>query len=347
MFPKSFCFLILFFSTAVVGTAQQKIKQGKDYLRFMFYNVENLFDTEDDPITTDNSFTPEGAMHWTQSRYLSKRDAIFRVIANVGEWDSPAFIALCEIENRQVLADLIYRTPLSKYPYRIVHKDSPDQRGIDVALLYRNDYLKCIKEQFIRIDFADRRKRTRDILYATLQTKDNDTLHVFVNHWPSRSGGQKRSEPGRFMAAAILRAKVDSLFRVNPMARIIITGDFNDGPQDQSVRKELNAHTDTAQSKSSSLFNLMACKAGESTGTLKYQGRWFVFDQFIVSGGLLISEVRTDAGQCHIFRADYLLEPDTRYAGVKPFRTFIGPGYNKGFSDHLPIYLDIFLRKKR
>ena len=341
MIPRYLFFLLICLKSVHCIYAQ---KQGKDYLRVMFYNVENFFDTVDDPTTNDNEFTPAGSMRWTVGRYIEKRDNIFRVIAHVGEWDPPAIIGLVEIENRGVLNDLIQKTPLMKYPYRIVHKDSPDQRGIDVALLYRDDYLKCIAQQFIRVRFPDNRKRTRDILYATLRTLNGDTLHVFVNHWPSRVGGQRQSEYGRILAASLVRNKVDSIFSRHPLANIIITGDMNDGPLDKSLQSELKALTDTAQAKPSALFNLSAYKMKESTGTIKYQGKWSVFDQIIVSGGLLRGTLRTDVDRCQIFRADYLFEPDNRYQGVKPFRTYVGLKYNKGYSDHLPVFLDVLCK---
>jgi endonuclease/exonuclease/phosphatase family metal-dependent hydrolase len=312
-------------------------------MRFMFYNVENFFDTENNPSTNDNDFTPEGNMHWTRNRYISKRNRIFRVIAGVGEWEPPDMIGLCETENRKVLEDLLTNTPLSRYPYRIVHKESPDQRGIDVALLYRSDRLRCIREEFIRVRFPDNRRRTRDIAYAVLLTDSNDTLHVFINHWPSRIGGQRQSDPARRLAATLLRNKVDSIFGACPWANIIIAGDLNDRPQDNSVHRHLNALMDTAQSKLQNLFNLSAYKEGEVTGTSKYQGKWSVFDQIIVSGSLLRAgnRLQTSANNCHIFRAPYLLEPDARYMGFKPFRIYNGQKYNDGFSDHLPVFLDI------
>ena len=317
--------------------------QGKDYIRLMFYNVENFFDTVKDPSINDRDFTPEGSMRWTLNRYTYKRDNIFRVIANVGEWDPPALVGLCEIENRGVLDDLVKNTPLAKYPYRIVHMESPDLRGIDVALLYRSDYLNCTNQQFIRIRFSDNRKRTRDILYATLCTTGGDTLHVFVNHWPSRSGGVRQSEPGRMLAASLVRQKVDSIFSRNSLAKIVVTGDLNDTPLDKSLTAGLQALNDTSRTKPAALFNLTAYKTKESTGTIKYQGRWAIYDHMIVSGGLLRGSLRTEVERCHIFRADYLFEPDKRYHGVKPFRTYIGLRYNNGFSDHLPVYLDIHI----
>lgn len=325
------------------GYAQQ---QGKDYLRVMFYNVENFFDTIDDPTTNDNEFTPDGQLHWNKNRYIAKRNNIFRVIAGVGQWEPPAIVTFCEIENRTVIDDLMKNTPLMKYPYKVVHKESPDQRGIDVALVYRSDYLQQVSKQFIRVQFADNRKRTRDILYTALRTSAGDTLHVFVNHWPSRSGGQRQSEPSRILAASLVRHKVDSIFERNPLASIIITGDLNDGPSDKSLRSGLRALMDTTQAKPSNLFNLTAYKTEETTGTIKYQGKWSVFDQFIVSGGLLRGLPRTGVDCCHIFRADFLFEQDRRYQGVKPFRTYIGPKYNGGFSDHLPVFLDIQINSK-
>ena len=341
--------IISFFVSAAIFTRccfAQKQKQGEDYLRIMFYNVENFFDTVDDPHTNDNEFLPDGTMHWTQDRYIAKRNNIYRVVTNTGEWDTPALVGFCEIENRSVLDDLIKNTPLAKYPYKIIHKESPDQRGIDVALLYRSDYLKCLGQQFIRVRFSDDRKRTRDILYATLRTNNGDTLHIFVNHWASRSGGQQQSDASRLLAASLARQKVDSIFSRNAMAKIVITGDLNDVPSDKSLTEGLRALNDTAKSKPSALFNLMAYKINESTGTIKYQGKWMIFDQIIVSGGLLRGMPRTDVSRCKIFRADYLLEPDKRYHGVKPFRTYSGQKYNNGFADHLPVYVDIVLEKK-
>ena len=319
-------------------------RQGEDYLRVMFYNVENFFDTVNDPQTNDNDFTPNGSMRWTQNRYIEKRNNIFRVIAHVGEWDPPALVALCEIENRDVLQDLIKNTPLERFPYSIIHKDSPDLRGIDVALLYRSDYLNCIEQQFIRVTFSDNRRRTRDILYATFTVANGDTLHVFVNHFPSRVGGQQQSDLNRMIAASFLHEKIDSIFKRNSMANILVTGDFNDNPTDKSLTEGLKALNDTTLTKQSALFNLSAYKMNEETGTIKYQGIWSVFDQMIVSGGLLRGTLRTNVEKHNIFKADYLLEPDIRYQGYRPFRTYIGQRYNRGFSDHLPVFLDILIR---
>jgi endonuclease/exonuclease/phosphatase family metal-dependent hydrolase len=338
-------FLMLSLCGAAGCCRSQTPDRQANRIRMMFYNVENFFDTDDDPSVNDSQYLPEGAMHWSFYRYAAKRDAIFRVIAGVGEWEPPALVALCEIENRKVLDNLITNTPLKKFPYRVVHRESPDIRGIDAALLYRGDRLKCIGQEFIRIRFPDNRKRTRDIVYATMLAGDRDTLHVFVNHWPSRSGGQRKSDPARILAATVLRGKVDSIFAANRRANILITGDLNDGPANSSVLHHLNALADTAQSKDANLFNLSAYKTREDIGTLKYQGKWSVFDQIIVSGSMLCNgnRMKTTAAHCRIFSPDFLFEPDMRYGGKKPFRTYIGQKYNNGFSDHLPVFLDIFL----
>jgi endonuclease/exonuclease/phosphatase family metal-dependent hydrolase len=344
MLKGIFKWTTLFFLGMNIGYLSAQTSKNQ-VLRMMFYNVENFFDTEDDPTKNDNEFTPEGAMRWTKTKYLAKRNTIFRVIANVGEWEPPAIVGLCEVENRKVLDDLITNTPLVKYNYRIVHQESPDQRGIDAALLYRSDLLKGLHQEFIRIRFPDNRKRTCDIVYARLLTQKKDTLHIFINHWSSRSGGEKRSEPARILAATLLRNKVDSIFSANSMANIIITGDLNDDPSNISLVRHLKALTDTTLSKPSALFNLSACKTRETTGTIKYQGKWSVFDQMIVSGNLLQSRknIHTDVDKCKIFRAAYLFEPDVRYSGEKPFRTFVGQKYNQGFSDHLPVFLDLIV----
>ena len=333
--------ILLSFSLTVYSQAETVKMQP--VLRLMFYNVENFFDTDNDPLTNDDEYTPEGKRYWSVGRYINKRNNIFKVIANVGEWEPPSLISLCEIENRKVLEGLIRNTPLTKYQYGIIHKDSPDQRGIDVALIYRKDLLRPVRQQFI--PYPDRRRRTRDILFVTLLTQNKDTLHLFINHWPSRSGGQKKSEPARILTASILRQKVDSIFARNANANIVITGDLNDEPLDKSIISGLKAKPDISKTAPSALYNLTALKMKEKTGTIKYQGRWLVYDQMIVSGAMLKpgNKLETGLKKCTIFRADYLLEPDKRYSGTKPFRTYSGLKYNKGFSDHLPVVLDITL----
>lgn len=318
------------------------LAQNDNSYKIMFYNVENLFDTFNDSLTNDDEFLPNGERFWTSSKYYTKINQIYKVITAVGRWNPPAIIGLCEIENRKVIYDIVNNTPLVKYEYQIIHNDSPDRRGIDVGLIYREDLFKPINKEFIPINFTDQPKlKTRDILYVKGIANNIDTIHVFVNHWPSRWGGQLESEDKRLYVASVLRSKVDSIFNNNPNSNIIITGDFNDYPENKSIKDILLAKTNL-DSNPASLYNLsynLSLKT--NIGSHKYQGDWGVLDQFIVSKNLLNNQNRifTKTDDIYIFNADFLLEPDENYFGYKPKRTYIGYRYNGGFSDHLPIYL--------
>ncbi|HAF29210.1 MAG TPA: hypothetical protein DCG75_09205 [Bacteroidales bacterium] len=309
----------------------------------MFYNVENLFDTYNDSSINDEEFLPEGDRFWSNHKYYSKLTNIYKVIIAVGGWEPPAIVGLCEIENRKVLNDLVNNTPLVKFEYQIIHKESPDRRGIDVGLLYREELFQPISYEAIPINFPDSpESKTRDILYVKGIVKKTDTLNIFINHWPSRWGGQLESEDRRIFVASVLKSKVDSIFNSNPESNIIITGDFNDYPNNKSINEVLNASQDFNQIDSIQLYNLSSYfYKSKNIGSHKYQGEWGVLDQFIVSGNLLSQEHKfyTTLNDIHIFNADFLLEPDEGYYGYMPKRTFIGYKYNGGFSDHLPTYL--------
>ena len=315
----------------------------------MFYNVENLFDTFDDSLKNDEEFLPEGDRFWSNRKYYTKLNQIYKVIIAIGEWNPPAIIGLCEIENRKVIEDLVNNTPLVKFEYQIVHKESPDHRGIDVGLLYRKELFQPLYYEAIPINFPDKpESKTRDILFVKGITNNSDTLNVFINHWPSRWGGQLESEDRRLFVASVLKAKVDSVFKLNPQSNIIITGDFNDYPDNKSLNKVLNASQEYNQITDNQLYNLSShLYKTKNIGSYKYQGEWGVLDQFIVSGHLLNTEnkVFTSLNDIHIFNADFLLEPDDGFFGYKPNRTFIGYKYNGGFSDHLPTYLILNFNK--
>lgn len=316
--------------------------------RVMFYNVENLFDTFDDSLINDEEFLPNGTRYWNNTKYYKKLSNIYKVIVAVGGWEPPEFIGLCEIENRKVLDDLIKITPLTIYDYQIVHKESPDRRGIDVAFLYLKDKFIILKKEFIEINYPFSDGRTRDILYVKGITYKSDTLHFFINHWPSRYGGQMESEENRVFVAKTLRTKVDSILISNNRSNIIITGDFNDEPENISLINHLRANTTYTKISDTSLYNLsynMYKTTG--VGSHKYQGNWGILDQFIVSGALLSGKnsIRTELKNVHIFNQDYLMEKDETNAGYKPFRTYVGYKFNDGFSDHLPTYLDLFRKK--
>lgn len=316
--------------------------------RVLFYNVENLFDCFNDSLTLDDEFLPKGERNWTWEKYQSKSKKIGKLILAAGEWEFPDLIGLCEIENRFVLDGLFSYGYKSKLGYRIIHQESPDRRGIDVALVYQERSFQPIDTSFLQLVYkGENRSTTREILYVKGKTHTEDTLHIFVNHWPSRWGGQFDSEHKRLAAAQLLKNKVDEIVKIDRKAKILIMGDFNDYPDDKSMQMVLKANSPNLPIKNTQLYNLAMLFHNKSgIGSHKYQGKWGMLDQFIVSGTLLnkTAYLYCKPDGMSIFKPDFLLEKDRTYYGVKPFRTFVGYKYNNGFSDHLPIVLD-FWRK--
>jgi len=341
-------FLINFVFQALQAQDGNFSEYQRQYLRIMFYNTENLFDVLDDSLKSDETFTPEGGNRWTQKRFEKKIMNISKVVTAVGGWEAPEIIGFCEIENRFVLQELISKTPLKNIPYDIIHYESPDNRGIDVGLIYRKDKFKPISSEAVTVRFPfDNNKPTRDILYVKGETKSGDTLHIFVNHWPSRMGGQAASDPKRRYAASVVRNKVDSLFNTDINPKIIIMGDLNDYPDNESLTQVLKAKPEYENIQSEELYNLaFYLQNSKNKGTHKHEAHWGVLDQIIISGALLdISEkIFTTKDDAHVFDAPYLLEKDENQTGFRTFRTYIGMEFHDGYSDHLPVYLDI--RKK-
>jgi len=361
--PATFLFLLILIHTGILlcpvsGQINRKAQPDTlpacgpesfaegDRVRMVFYNTENLFDTVDDSTTADEDFLPDGAMHWTYSRYKAKLDKVCKVITAIGGWKQPDIVGLCEIENDYVLRDLIDYTPLVKFEYRYIHKNSPDVRGIDVALLYNPATVRILEKNFIPVVLPDSTERcTRDILYTKIAPGNNDTLHLFINHWPSRSSGFMETEPFRIHAATLLRVKIDSLLLSGSHPKIIIMGDFNDGPFDKSLSQVVLAKTDTGTPVPGDLYNLAAgYEIRNPVGSHKFRGQWNMLDQIIVSGNLLAGQkgLKTGRDCFSVFAGPFLLTEDTRYMGVEPFRTYKGPVYLGGFSDHLPVMVDLF-----
>jgi len=323
----------------------------------MFYNLENLYDTKDDSLKRDEEFMPDGDRHWSGYRFYQKLTAISKVIANTGNWEPPAVIGFCEAENREVLEQLVNHPILKPYHYAIIHKDSPDKRGIDVAAIYRPAVFNPLSYRYFSPVPADEPvPDTREILYlcGTLGQPGSpgDTLHLFFNHWPSRYGGLMETRPMRLKAAARLKTEIQLLQQTYHHPLIIITGDFNDQPHDESLLKGLGAAFKPANHPDS-LVNLSRAWQIKGKGTLKYQSQWNVFDQFIVSEALTDSaghqvlrkkffSLPTDA---RILDAPFLLEADEKFAGSRLRRTYLGFRYQGGFSDHLPVLL--MLRERR
>lgn len=356
---KSISYLILAFlalySCKSTFVSQQRPLEAtstshKSYdLRIMNYNVENLFDTQHDEGKKDYDFLPWGMNKWTQERYQTKLQRIFKVISNISEWEYPAVITLTEVENRIALEDLISATPLVESDYNIIHEESPDARGIDVAFLYRRSKFRPIEHEALHVDMPnDPNFKTRDVLYIKGLVNKTDTLYFFVLHFPSRLGGEAESEPKRIRAASILRAKADSVLLHHPDAKIIITGDFNDDPTNASAYEVLRGKGSLENAEPGDFYNMMYDAYQKGYGSYKFQSTWNMLDQFIVSPSLLNPEntIYTTTTSAHIFQPDWLSIVDDRYPGLKPFRTYNGPNYLGGYSDHYPVYMDIYFNNK-
>jgi endonuclease/exonuclease/phosphatase family metal-dependent hydrolase len=320
--------------------------RDKNIFRICFYNLENFFDCENNPFKEDDDYTPEGTHHWTQTRFEKKAINIAKVFIAIGEWDLPDIIGVCEIENETAIKQLLYHTPLQNGRYEYVYYESPDRRGINTALFYRTDRFKVLKSYPISLtDTTDTTFKTRDILYVEglPVSSCKDTLHVFINHWTSQYGGYSETVDKRNRAAQIARKKIDSLLALNSAARIVIMGDFNNNPDDESMTVHLRAPYQLKDCRNDDLINMMYPYFRQNnTGTHKYQQEWSILDQMIISPALYKSKHGLGVhGTAVIFSADFLLEKDEVYLGLKPFRTFLGFRYRGGFSDHLPIYLDL------
>lgn len=328
-------------------------QEEKDTLTFriMGYNVENLFDTRHDSLKNDQEFLPDAVRRWNYSKYKKKLDDIARVIIAVGGWTPPALVALCEVENDSVLRDLTRYSALREADYRYLMTQSPDERGIDVALLYQRSLFKPIAHQSIPVPRLRKEDRpTRDILHVSGLLLNKDTLDVFVAHFPSRSGGEKESEPYRMHAARIAKAAIDSLLQSRQHPQIILMGDFNDYPDNKSVRQALQAERPPVSPDSictKRLYHLLAGKSADRKeyGSYKYRGEWGLLDHLIVSGSLLqkSSPLYTDETKADVFRAPFLLTEDKKYGGKTPFRTYYGMKYQAGYSDHLPVWVECVL----
>lgn len=319
-----------------------------------FYNLENLFDTEDDPITYDEDRTPEGKDRWTEERYQQKLQNLSKVISDIG-YDltktSPVVIGVAEIENRKVLEDLVNQPRLLSKDYGIVHRESPDKRGVDVGFLYNKSLFRPASvstHELVIYDNQDlsRRRYTRDQLLVSGYL-DGELIHIIVNHWPSRSGGEARSQFKREKAAKLNRKIIDSLFSVNPYAKIITMGDFNDDPDNNSLKKILKAKPDREQLSIKELYNPMYRIMKKGIGSLAYADGWNLFDQIIISEAFLKKDFSTyQYYKAGIYNKPYLSTQKGKYKGY-PFRTYAGGTHTGGYSDHFPVYLYLIKEKEK
>ncbi|WP_108867702.1 endonuclease [Aquimarina aquimarini] len=329
----------------------QKRKEYKVHT-IAFYNLENLFDPEDDPLTFDDDRTPKGKDRWTYDLYAHKIKNMARVIAKIGtdvSNNAPAIIGVAEIENRKVLENLTIDSSLVSNRYDIVHFDSPDRRGIDVALLYQKAFFKVKKAQKYELIIYDKttnkRLYTRDQLLVSGYL-DGDLIHVIVNHWPSRRGGETRSQYKREKAAALNKKIMDSLFTDDPYAKIITMGDLNDTPNSPSIKKILATKKHIKDVEIKGLYNPMEQLAKKGIGSLAWRDQWSLFDQIIISKEFLTSDYSSyQYYKAGIYNPSYLITATGRYKGY-PYRSYTNGSYSYGYSDHFAVYIYLIKEKK-
>jgi len=335
----AFTFILLNLS---LGIAQKT----KDYKirTIAFYNVENLFDTINNPDTYDDDRTPDGKYRWNSKTYFDKLDKIAYVISKIGRKitsRSPDILGLVEIENSNVLNDLVKNPLIIDNNYGIIHKDSRDERGIDVALLFRKDVFIpfTIKTHHVfLLNDEGYRDFTRDILVVS-GFLDGEEIYFLVNHWPSRRGGELRSKPRRLAAAGINKRIIDSIIRLNTKAKIISMGDFNDDPYNASFKKILKTKGKKIETEKTYLFNPMEKISRKGEGSLAYRDQWNLFDQFFFTSTLLEKNSKTYFyWKTGIYNENYLITPSGRYKGY-PYRSYANGSYTGGYSDHFPVYL--------
>jgi hypothetical protein len=314
-----------------------------------FYNLENLFDTLDTPNVRDTEFTPKGEKLWNTVLYQEKLGNLAKVINEMGTEMTPdgvAILGVSEVENRKVLVDLTKHPTIISRNYKVVHFDSPDKRGIDVGLLYQPKYFKVEKATQIPANLTEpdgSKVYTRDILLVSGQF-DGEPMHILVNHWSSRGGGEAASSWRREGSAKLNKHVVDSLQAANPNAKVVIMGDLNDDPISPSVKKILAPQNKPNKVEDGDLFNPMYAYFKRGIGTLAWRDSWNLFDQIIISSGLV---KRNDKGyhfyKARVFNEKYLQTKTGQYKGY-PWRTFSGDNYIGGYSDHFPVY--VFLIKE-
>ena len=312
-----------------------------------FYNLENLFDTINDPFFEDEEFLPEGKKNWTSDKYLEKLDNMAKAIQGIGltesSPDGAVLLGVCELENAGVMADLANTEALKDRNYEYVHYDSPYYRGMDVALFYQPAYFKVISSSSHELNIPEIENFTTRAQLLVSGILGEDTIYVIVNHWPSRRGGEEKSRDLRIAAAELTRSIADSIFSLHADANIIVMGDLNDDPTNESVKKHLNTVGDLKDLNNDTFYNPFEAIHAGGTGSLAYRDFWNLFDQIIVSSSLCGTDVSArKITEAHVFSPDFLIQQEGKFKGY-PFRTYSYDNYISGYSDHFPTY--IFLEK--
>lgn len=333
--------LILISTAACAQSTDEKV------LFVSFWNLENLFDTTDDPQKNDEEFIPEGAKQWTSDRLERKFYNLARVIRSMNNGNGPDILGVCEVENNNLLDSLVGKHLFDKN-YLTESPEAPDERGIQTGIIYNSEKLKLL-QVYADTVYLDRNIQTRLILGVKFLLKStNDTLYVFVNHWPSRRGGESDSEPRRIKAAETLRNRIEKIFSQNNKANIVVMGDFNDEPLNNSILNYLKAkpilcdsiemiNQITHKEDNSDLFNLAYKSFSEGEGSYKHQNDWNMLDQIIVSKELIIgSRVRYMCNSFQVYKPEFMITKSGKYQGT-PFPTYGGNRYLGGYSDHFPV----------
>ena len=322
--------LVIIFLILVAGMLSVR---GQEF-DVMFYNVENLFDTVDDTTKNDDEFLPDGTRRWTKNRYYKKINGLARVIVAGGQWELPMLAGLCEVENEQVVSDLVFGTILSAGNYGIVHRESPDPRGIDLALVYRREFVRILEvRSWIPYYEEPSKFESRNLLYAKMTIYD-DTLHVILCHFPSRRGGVLAAGQVRQKMALLVREKADSLINADANAALIVMGDFNSGTGDETI---------FTMTSGEMLVNAAAGQESRIAGSYKYQGMWEMIDQVLVSASMTEarSPFQADIPSIRAVSEPFMLSDDAEYPGKKPFPSYSGFRWAGGYSDHLPVIITI------
>lgn len=317
-----------------------------------FYNLENLFDTINDPKISDEEFLPQGDKKYTNKIFQHKLGQLSSVISEVGTTITPdgfAILGVSEVENRWVLEQLVQQPAIAKRNYQIEHYDSPDNRGVDVGLLYNPRYFTVLSSEPLEVKLTDDKGKalypTRDVLYVKGLLLGEET-HIYVNHWPSRRGGEEASAPRRQQAARVVRNSIDEVLQANPHAKIIVMGDLNDDPVNVSVAKVLNANGKLNTLEDGQLYNPFMNFYKKGIGSLAWNDSWNLFDQIIVSQGFLGDEASKKFffKKAEVYNQAYLTQKSGNFKGY-PWRTYIGNEYAGGYSDHFPTIIYLYRLK--
>ncbi len=346
---RLFFTLILLFTLTNTNCAQK----NNDSLFVGFWNLENLYDTIDDPKVEDEEFLPGGEKDWNEERLEKKMYNISRVIRTMNNGFGPDILGVCEVENENVLRRMVDNF-LSDLNYQVVYIESPDARGIDNALIFDSTRFSFISKEGLRVNLGSGGE-TRLILHTTLLLKGRDTLHCYVNHWPSRRGGEKESEWRRVTAAKVLRNSIESLLKQNSNSKIIFVGDFNDEPNNESILNHLKAYplicdsidsSDLQVDNEAELFNLAYQDWSKGLGSFMYQQDFNMLDQIIISRNLLVGdEINYDCNSFKVYNHQLMVTRTGQYKGA-PFPTYGGRRYLGGYSDHYPVIAKFKLLRK-